>query len=1718
MRKRGRLLAVLLAVSMTMTTALQSAMPVMAEESASTVSEADISVEEGEEYASTESDTSESDESSTESLDAEAGSTESEEDTRVSEDAVSEDNVSEEAESIYAIADVRNKATDNASYTVQGVVSYINGKSVYIQDDTAAIVVFLAEKNADIKIGSLVTATGTLTEYNGLIELNKAAVDKVEDTDRSYDYKIINADELSDFAENYKDYEAQKVKLEGVTFVSVSGKKAIVSASNTEVVLWYTSASDFENIAEGSKVNVYGVVSDYKGLQVIPCGETKIEAAKSADGSDELTADKSVTCTAASWAGTGEVTFTDVYADLDAANDGKDKSNVLTAVIDGEKVIPDYSYTSGGNKCHLIGTKGMNSDDYYQLSVDGTGYGNYKLNFTMRSSGTGAANWKVSYSTDGEEFTTLSDEIKVINKAQEYSVELPEAVINAENLFIRVFPANDTSVNKKTVAAGGVNRFQNISVTANPAKGGKLTGYVSFEPEDGEVAAGDDITLTCASSDADIYYSINGSEYVEYDPEKKFSLSSNDFLAENANSTAKAIVRAYAVKNEQKSVVTKVVYTPSTTTSVTAAPNGGAVKLGTKVKLLTKTEGAVITYSLDGGETWKEYTEEITLDTLPASIIAKASKPGFVESTSSNFTYTEREGDKYNIYFGQLHSHTSYSDGAGTADDAFSYASNNAEHVDFLAVTDHSNLLDNDTSVTINDGSASSEWKEGHQLADNYTTDQFVGIFGYEMTWSGGAPGHINTFNTDGFMSRNMSGYESQSRTALQNYYSQLKATPDSMSMFNHPGTTFGDFYDFAYYDEEIDKQITLIEVGNGEGAIGSSGYFPSYEYYQRALDKGWHLAPANNQDNHKGKWGDANTGRSVVLADSLTRDNIYDAIRNRRLYATEDNDLNIYYTLNGNEMGTILDEKPEKVSISVDLLDKTDSGKEKVHVIANGGVVVAETTANEAEDTVTFELDPDYAFYYIKVIQADGDIAVTAPVWLTDVEAIGVSSVETDASLEVAGEAINVNTTFFNNEADDFEVSSIVYTANGQVIHTTDLTDDLKVMEKQSEMSDSFSFTYDKAGAVTIEAVITGYLNGQSKKYTGSLALNYITEDMVTHVVIDGSHHNDYVTGYYGGNVGNFADIAAADYVKVDVVTDEITDKTLEDASVFVVSAPAKKSGNYGEISYAATHFEDSFLKVVKNYVDNGGNLIVCGIADYSDSKDTQSSTEINKLLSYIGATTRLNSDEMCDDENNGGQSYRLYFTDFNTDNYLLADVTSEQKYSAYSGSSVIADPAAVSAGTASVLVKGHPTTYSLDSKKYDDNYVAVNKGDVSALVSEKLSGGGEMLVAGTVFVSNFEVKSDLDNAGDSYYANRNILLNYLAAHKKVAKVSTIAEMRKGNQGDIFTIEGYVTAGTAVEGNKFFDTIYVQDETAGTTVFPISEEGIKIGTKLQITGYVDGYQGDKEIQVMSYKVIKDDTCVYEPKKVTTAQAADYDTYGGQLLEVEGEVTKVITNSAGVDYFFVRDESGKEARVFIDGYILAADGKDTVNEDVKVGNTIRAAGLCYYNPDGACLRVRNRDEVVKTNSFEKVSGKFVKALGRTFFKTPEGERLKGLHLIDGNYYYFHENNGHMATSESIKIDGKTYHFARDGKRYSGLLNSWGRTYYYAADGAQVFNDFVVIDDKTYYFNEKGQMVKSKLLEIDGKKYHFNTKGEMTRGTTISIWGKKYSFDENGVLI
>ncbi|MCD7753404.1 MAG: CehA/McbA family metallohydrolase, partial [Clostridiales bacterium] len=911
--------------------------------------------------------------------------------------------------------------------------------------------------------------------------------------------------------------------------------------------------------------------------QFYKTGETAI--------AEEYDTDSSIVEAIAAWAGGGpyEDGTTSVSGDKYNSNDMLDSAATFTAVVNGVAVKSFTTGTSSGStdisNWYMGGTGlGSGSDDYLQFAVSTAGWGDMELSFRLRASNTGSGEWQLQYSTDGKNFTnfttgtyscsytsyssngsssavTLSGNItdgvaKTSIKSATYitfTFDVPDGAENAEKLYIRLVPSTTVAAGSdKSISNQGTVRIDSVVLSGSPIVADTITGYVTVTPDNSEdQAVGTELTLTSSTEDATIYYrfvdtTTGEGAWQTYDESSKPTLDS-----------LPSTLEVYATSEGRTDSVKRILtYAAGTVSSVKFSPNGGGVYIedeSVEVTLTSATEGATIYYAVsyetdedgnyvfatdsDSGEV--AYTEYVLTEdgSSPislakgfggASIMAYAVKDGYTTSAVTTRTFTERSQETYNIYFGQLHSHTNYSDGAGSITDAYEHATlvhEETDTLDFLAVTDHSNSFDSASSdsVTITNGSLSEEWTEGKAYAEQYTTDEFVALFGYEMTWSNGL-GHINTYNTGGFQSRTQSAYTTYS-TALQNYYETLKTVTDSISQFNHPGTTFGDFQDFSYFDEEIDDLITLIEVGNGEGTIGSSSYFPSYEYYTRALDKGWHVAPTNNQDNHKGLWGDANTARSVVLADSLTEDDIYDAMRNYRVYATEDNDLSIYYTLDGNIMGSILSESDvdSTVTLSVKLSDPTDNSIGTVSVIVNGGYVLASQTVSGSEDTVTFTVSSDYSYYYIKVVEADGDIAVTAPVWVGEVEALGISTFESDDALAVQDEALNMTLSLYNNESSDFDIESITFTVTDLDGNVNDITDQIVAttevptkVESMDTADYSFYYVYDGLGTTIYTATVTGTLNGVTKVYSEPLTVSYVSSDMVTNVVVDGSHYND--------------------------------------------------------------------------------------------------------------------------------------------------------------------------------------------------------------------------------------------------------------------------------------------------------------------------------------------------------------------------------------------------------------------------------------------------------------------------------------------------------------------------------------------------------------------------------------------------------------------------------
>ncbi|MBR1758824.1 MAG: CehA/McbA family metallohydrolase [Lachnospiraceae bacterium] len=460
---------------------------------------------------------------------------------------------------------------------------------------------------------------------------------------------------------------------------------------------------------------------------------------------------------------------------------------------------------------------------------------------------------------------------------------------------------------------------------------------------------------------------------------------------------------------------------------------------------------------------------------------------------------------EYQLYFGQLHSHTTYSDGSGTLETALDYiaALPESANVQFVAFTDHSNYFDTTSAANpadaVNDKSLMTDasralWEKYKSTVADFNSkhSDLLAIAGFEMTWSGG-PGHINTFDSDGLVSRNNADLNNKTGDAGMKLYYETINKGDSLNQFNHPGSTFGTFTDFSYWDEETDDHMFLVEVGNGEGQIGAGGYYPSYEQYIVALDKGWHVAPTNNQDNHKGRWGNANDARDVILTDNFSEQGIYDAIRALRLYATEDKNLQITYTVNGEQMGTIFgDEKPEKLAIEVTLYDPdaTDSAT-KVEVVADGGKVVYtwDDAAELAEGALSAELAPDDTYYFIRVTQKDGDLAVTSPVWVGSGVSAGIQDFTSEDETVLVNQPTTLKTTLYNNQTEAATVKSLVYTIDGSTVVGTDTKG--YTIPANGTVEVGFAYTPDTAKRQTITVTAVVEIEGKEHTYTKDLVLS---------------------------------------------------------------------------------------------------------------------------------------------------------------------------------------------------------------------------------------------------------------------------------------------------------------------------------------------------------------------------------------------------------------------------------------------------------------------------------------------------------------------------------------------------------------------------------------------------------------------------------------------------
>ncbi|MCL2696206.1 MAG: CehA/McbA family metallohydrolase, partial [Clostridiales bacterium] len=803
--------------------------------------------------------------------------------------------------------------------------------------------------------------------------------------------------------------------------------------------------------------------------------------------------------------------------------------NTLSAT-DGEYFLSSSvrlaNGTFGWGSTGILATGWDNATQSLTFTFSTKGFSGILHSAKVRSSATGPRNFKVQYSLDGVSFTDTGGTFTSYSTSSvdgPVDMPLPAACNDKDQIWVRWVLVNFTQQNGSTGAGGSFNfnavKFSGVATDES------LTPFVIGGTE---VAAGEPVYLATEAAGATIYYKPYPDTlsvgYALYNPSTGITLPdlpcSILAYAENAGTTGREKLLTLTLLK---------VKTP------TASRYSGALAAGQTVALSCTTPLATVYYTLTtnyGGAGQTVYPEtaystplSFTGGQFPVHIEARASRTGCTPSEPLILDYTLQATGGEKFYFGVLHSHTNFSDGTGTVEQAYAYA-RTARKTDFLAVTDHSNSLDTATNLASMDGAklgpiysgGFTKWEIGKAVAAAATDGAFVGMFGFEMTWSG-QYGHITTLNTPGYVSRNDPQFLVGGGTGLQRYYDLLTEYPQSLNTFTHPSLPASDFDDFAYYTPERDAIMHMIEVGNGPGTPP----LRAYGHYIRALDKGWHIAPANNQDNHAGQWGDANRSRTAVYTNDFTEQGIYAAIRDLRVIATEDEDASLLMKVNGQLFGTVFDSKPANLHFEVTVTNPNPARTTgTLSILSNNGRVVHSQSyvLSGGTATLTFDLPPTYDYYLARVDQSDGTIVITSPVWLGDVQKVSVSSVtKADGGTSlVVNEMAGIVITVDNEEGsayvadsvtlyyldDDGETPIVLGTAAGGTVPAG------------GQSTFTIPVTISTLGKRTFYVAVTGEIGGNPMEISGKQDFVICRAGDILRVAIDTGHDNYYVTGIY--------------------------------------------------------------------------------------------------------------------------------------------------------------------------------------------------------------------------------------------------------------------------------------------------------------------------------------------------------------------------------------------------------------------------------------------------------------------------------------------------------------------------------------------------------------------------------------------------------------------------
>ena len=349
------------------------------------------------------------------------------------------------------------------------------------------------------------------------------------------------------------------------------------------------------------------------------------------------------------------------------------------------------------------------------------------------------------------------------------------------------------------------------------------------------------------------------------------------------------------------------------------------------------------------------------------SVLVKAPKANLIGVSTPCFPELSQS-----LYFGDLHAHTELSDGLGSPDSFFTHA-RDERFLDFVSLTDHDRFDEVVRSMT----------DKYHHEGD------FVTIYGRER---GDNRGHMNVYGLDW---HEVAAFEG---LTVDDTWKELPKH-DVIGIPHHTNAWVVNGWsnhDFSRFEPTNERLIEVVQnrgsfenetVGGPiiEGGRGSSA--------RSALMRGFKLGFVGGTDSHQGcpggpsfplkpyinTWNSQVYGLTVIQADSLTRKDLWQALKERRTYCTTGVRILVSFSANGKPMGSIL-KSANKLDIRVKVCGTAPI--RHIDVIGKSGTVAEKSYSAGNEAAFTCTVNHPKGFYYVRIEQSDGHFAYISPVW----------------------------------------------------------------------------------------------------------------------------------------------------------------------------------------------------------------------------------------------------------------------------------------------------------------------------------------------------------------------------------------------------------------------------------------------------------------------------------------------------------------------------------------------------------------------------------------------------------------------------------------------------------------------------------------------------------------------------------------------------------------